>query len=217
MNFNELKEIFENYKYNFNLTLENDDGRLNSAINESKVIAEINTIFNSENIIYAKVREWYDIALQFENNFYPINIKISEGNSADNISSKKGLFYCLTGILPNDKRLSNINHWANYNKELNKFLDWNSKSDYYFLIIFKDTKQVLFTSLKHISELVPNGNNLPFQCKWKNNIKMTDRSEKEQILYIINTYIQSFKKKLAGLDELLQLEQSINGENNNVN
>lgn len=40
-----------------------------------------------------------------------------------------------------------------------------NNKDYYFLVINKtNNADIFFNSLKMLYELIPNGNNLPFQC-----------------------------------------------------
>jgi hypothetical protein len=51
------------------------------------------------------------------------------------------------------------------NKQYNKI----HKKDYYFIILNKTNKLVIINSVKGLSQLTPNINNLPFQVKWNNN------------------------------------------------
>ncbi len=89
--------------------------------------------------------------------------------------------------------------------------------DYYFLVINKNnTKDCFYTSLKRIKVLVPNGNNLPFQCDWSKNREFSDRSEIEAMKYILNIYIQSWDKKVKDypfeLKEMLVNNKFLNNE-----
>ena len=208
--FNLIKEIIETAFFsNTNLIqAKNKDGRLTSANSEDNVISFLKTLFN-ENNIDAIIQDapaprwWYDCLIIFDNGEkIPVNVKITEGNQADNVSSKKGMFYALTGLWP--ENIKGLNQWASFNEILLKNYNPNLDTDYYFIIYFKDNETFLFTSLKHIETLVPNGNNLPFQCKWKDADIYTSRSIKEQSYYILNTFIDSFIKKQSGLDVLLK-------------
>lgn len=182
------------------------DGRLASAESESTVIEHIMKVFSDVpevEVLEAPPRHWYDMSIQYKDKFYPINVKITTGKSADNISSKKGMFYALTGILPDN--VKGLDRWAVYNTELLKNLQIsNDDKDYYFIVYFKESGEFLFSSLKRLQVLVPNGNNLPFQCKWNDNILPSSRTPEEQNLYILNTFIDSFQKKVSGLDILLE-------------
>ncbi|HHS6526810.1 TPA: restriction endonuclease [Campylobacter jejuni] len=165
------------------------DGRLNSAENESAIINLLNMYFN--NIEIPKIRSWYDFKLTHIDKEIFINIKISDlnNNSADNISSKLGMGYALTGIT------NMSHHWEIFHNQIKQGLTLGY--DYYFLIINKqDTQDIFWTSLKRIETLVPNGNNLPFQCVWNRNRNFSKRNEKEAIYYILEQYIASWDKKI---------------------
>jgi len=210
-NFEYLKTTLESEAIT-DLLLDNsmEDGRLSSAISENTVIDYLADSLSNTDIYIEKAprpRYWYDFCIKYHGNFYPVNLKITEGRTADNISSKFGMFYALTGLQYDEiKDEGNLNHWEDFNKALKKFYCDNDK-DYYFLIVFKNTNKILFTSLKRIDTLVPNGNNLPFQCNWGKNISFTTRSREEQCAYILQTFTESFKRKVSGLDILLEWEQ----------
>ncbi|TLD85055.1 restriction endonuclease [Helicobacter sp. MIT 11-5569] len=172
------------------LTNESDDGRLNSATNEEIILKKL--IENFKEIKVPSIREWYDFRIVDKDEIF-INIKISDlSNSvADNCSSKLGMGYALSGI--KNMPLS----WDKFHKMLADELKIGY--DYYFLVINKnDTKDCFYTSLKRIQTLVPNGNNLPFQCDWSKNREFSDRSEIEATRYILKTYIESWDKKVKG-------------------
>lgn len=205
-NFNFLKkEIEESFMSNENLKHSNTgDGRLDSAESEISVISHIQKLFNNTDVkvlCAPKARYWYDIKIIYNNKEYPINIKITSGNSADNVSSKEGLFYSLTGLNPD--RTTGLTRWNTYNTLLTKNLNYSTDADYYFIIYFKQEEIFLFTSLKKLNKIVPNGNNLPFQCNWSENFIETTRSNKEQIDYLMETYFTSWVKKTSGFEPLM--------------
>lgn len=43
----------------------------------------------------AEARYWYDFSVSGPGFFIPVNVKVSSFKSADNLSSKEGLFYAL--------------------------------------------------------------------------------------------------------------------------
>lgn len=191
------------------LTNDHQDGRLNSAIDESRVIDVCEPILAKQGtqiIVPEKARFWYDFAFHHKGKFYPVNIKITSGLSADNVSSKEGLYHALTGFDPKSKKL---NSWENYIQALSNDFAVNDEADYYFLVIFKNEAKVLFTSLKQIHTLVPNGNNLPFQCCWGKNIIPTDRDLITQSFYLLDTFVQSYTKRSPGLDKLLSWRKTL--------
>lgn len=96
---------------NISLSKNNADGRINSVLNEDEVIKilleeqDSNYLLNKMELKIekaAKPRYWYDFLIKNNSNnfFCPINIKITNlnNNSNDNISSKEGLYFSLTGI-----------------------------------------------------------------------------------------------------------------------
>lgn len=174
------------------------DGRLDSALNEAEVLAWLKK-YIPEIKESKEIRKWYDCTYKG----YPFNIKITMGNTADNMSSKWGLLYAMTGISVEEyKGYGNINNWAPFNTALVKNVQCSNK-DYGFIVVFKDTKQIFLSSLKRVKVAVPNGNNLPLQIKWKDNLKYSDRTQEMQINYIMSIYKQSWLKKVSGLEPLM--------------
>lgn len=204
--FNELKTIFENLNYDpENLSHSTTgDGRLDSAESEEGVIRFLIDNLTSSEFQFktTEARSWCDVELYYKGEYFPINIKITAGKTADNVSSKKGMFYALTGVDP--ETVSGLNNWDGYINALQKYINHNNcKADYYFLVYFKGEGKFLFTSLKRIETLVPNGNNLPFQCNWGKNKTFTTRTPAEQEKYILEIFTQSYIRKAKGLDSLL--------------
>lgn len=175
---------------------DNDDGRINSATNENIVLNQLATRF--KNIYIPPLRWWYDFAIPLQNRLF-VNVKISDlsNNSADNCSSKLGMGYALSGIenLPTN--------WEAFHQILANEI--KTGYDYYFLVVNKNnTSDCFWTSLKRIKTLIPNGNNLPFQCDWSQNRGYSGRSDIEATQYILKTYIESWEKKVNGYPFILK-------------
>lgn len=209
--FEYLKETIENsFMSNNNLRLSTiGDGRLDSAESEPAIINHLIKLFQDtgvEIVPAPRARHWYDIQIKYNEHTYPVNIKITSGNSPDNVSSKLGLFYALTGIEP--ESITGLNTWQTYNEKIIENFNPGSNADYYFIIYFKTEEIFLFTSLKRINVLVPNGNNLPFQCKWSDNDTMTMRSVEDQCNYLMETYYTSWIKKVNGIEPLLKWKET---------
>jgi hypothetical protein len=153
------------------------------------------------------IRHWYDIKIDE----YYINIKVSTMESADNISSKIGLAYALTGKIDVSTKWDTFHEVVAETFHLNHSRNRGSGCDYYFLIIDKnDIEKSFWTSLKRIETLKPNGNNLPFQCVWNKNRHFSSRSDYEAEEYLLRQYLASLRKKESSLakvgvllDELL--------------
>lgn len=210
MDYSFLKDKIENSHLsysdmNFSTT---GDGRLDSAESEETVIKHLQSLFEGTDIkvfIPPAKRWWYDILIEYNGKKYPINIKITTGNSSDNISSKLGMFYTLTGRWPENEK--GLTKWESYNTSLVKYFNPSTEADYYFIVYFKKEEIFLFTSLKRLNTLVANGNNLPFQCKWSNNLENTTRSENEQCHYLMNVYFNSWIKKMSGFEPLMRWKE----------
>jgi len=124
---------------------------------------------------------------------FQLNIKITTTKTADNANSKNGLFYSLTG-----KRYVDNNSWKDYLKALRANIR-ETEHDYYFLIINKqDNQDIFFNSLKSLTKIVPNGNNLPFQIKWN-----------ENRIPVNKTFEEAKKMLLEGLGKSIELRADV--------
>lgn len=184
------------------------DGRIDSAESEPVIIEHLKALFNDTSVEIIETpgkRWWYDILIKYNDEIFPVNIKITSGNSNDNISSKLGMFYALTGIWPED--ISGLVRWENYNKLLTENFNPDINTDYYFIVYFKNEESFLFTSLKRLNMVVANGNNLPFQCKWSDNCEVTSRNRNEQSYYLMDIYFNSWLKKTNGFEPLMKWKE----------
>ncbi|MBZ0284556.1 MAG: hypothetical protein K8L97_27705 [Anaerolineae bacterium] len=182
------------------------DGRINSQKNERQISQALEFFSlssewfqsNRLSLHVAPARFWYDFAVTIgEGVFIPVNVKVSALRTSDNLSSKEGVFYALTGIHPQDVR---INNWERFSIELSRCIGRNPFADYYFLIVSKeDPGDVFWTSLKKINELVPNGNNPPFQCHWGKNRLRNDRGNEEAQTYILSILRKTFSLRAEAL------------------
>ena len=182
--FKLLNEIIKNIEREIELIETEEDGRVNSMLSEKNILKLIESYCGKERIKFiphSNFRSWYDFALEYEGKFVPVNIKISKCNSCDNVSSKEGMLFAITGLMPNS---SNCRNWNVFNKTLadnrNKELD----TDYYFIVINKKTKEVFPMSLLSANSLIANGNNLPFQINWGKNKTISEKNRKESIKYV---------------------------------
>ena len=183
---------------NLSLTNTNRDGRINSAINESEVLNIIHQKFEIE---YPKKRDWKDFSItDVDGKYIPVNIKVAETITTDNLNCKIGIYYALTGKLPT---FDNQIDWGNYLEKLRNDICENDL-DYYFLIINKNKlNDIYVTSLKLIKNIVPNGNNLPFQAKWSDNKTLVKRSFNDAKDYILITMGKSFKLRSKVYEQFL--------------
>ncbi len=175
-------------KENFKLKNTFEDGRLNASINEDQILKLIRKEYE---INIPKSRSWFDFSIETENIFYPVNIKVTNTTHQDNLNCKLGIYYSLTGHLPD---FPNEIRWLHYFEKLKNNLGKNKSKDYFFLVINKsDLTDVFVNSLKGLNSIYPNGNNLPFQCKWADNKMFKKRKFKDSQDFLLKTFGESIK------------------------
>lgn len=182
------------------------DGRLNSQVNERQIsqALQLYAVANEDfglagcSIEISPPRFWYDFLVKAPGIYLPVNVKVSSLEGNDNLSSKEGVFFALTGL---DPKSIKINDWERYCEGIGSYLGNDPTADYYFLVINKKKPgDVFWTSLKRLSELTPNGNNPPFQCNWAKNRTHTQRSEVEAQNYILRILRQTFVLRAKALE-----------------
>lgn len=221
-NYEELKKILDflikhlkeewikgNYENKLN---KKEDGRINSQEYEEFILEIIEKGIKKEytniQFIKPKIREWYDFALKLnldeKEYFIPINIKtkdmIKNKHGADNLSSKKGLFWSLTG------KEVETNKWDDFFETLlkNTQKDLDYIYDYFLLVFFKNKDNIqdsFWTSLRLIpdAEIRVNGNNLPFQIKHTGKKLCKPRSHQENFNFYLGILIKSIFKRCSSI------------------
>lgn len=158
----------------FNHSLKNADGRINSCFDEDKLIELLITEFGKR-IKKSKIRMWYDIlVLDYMYGWLPVNIKSTTMKTSDNIGN---LSICVYAYTNENLNLHTTKTYKNgemsiilCNKLKNKDYNYKNKKDYYFIILDKTNNcNVVINSLKGLTELRSNINNLPFQVCWNKN------------------------------------------------
>ena len=191
--FKELTDFIKTTEFSY-IYNESADGRVNSSLNEDIVLDKLKAEF-PDDIELPNIRCWYDFKYKGE----PVNLKISNMKAPDNISSKKGMAYALTGIDGDEFSGS----WDHFHEKLFNNLGKDKNADYYLLIVNSNNFNDCFcTSLKSINNLRSNGNNLPFQCNWSENREIVERTFEESKDYILSVYYESWKKKTSPFKKL---------------
>jgi hypothetical protein len=186
------------------------DGRIESALLEKTVLKSIKEYY--ENFKFGDFilkdgedRNWYDFVFESNceteaNDLIPINIKITKlSKSADNLNSKEGIFFALTGINPKNQNISTRN-WNKYFENLSETINFNISNayDYYFIVLKKEANTLInafWTSLKRLNQIKANGNNLPFQAIWFENQTRTTRDSHDSIIFLIGKFLESLQKR----------------------
>jgi hypothetical protein len=178
------------------------DQRINSINDESTIIKKIINLYKTNKFLNYKLdigppRHWYDFALinnEDNDDIIPFNIKVSSLNT-DNISSKKGIFYALTGENPENHK---IDRWDSFMKKIFELIpsSFPSYKDYYFLVFNKKViNDCYWTSLKNLNELNSNASNLPFQSNWEKNRTRKERVYLDAVRFILTSLNKSHIKR----------------------
>ena len=158
----------------FQFSTQNEDGRINSCIDEDEIIKLLIGKFG-EKIKKPKIRMWYDIlAFDYMYGWIPINIKTTTTVTSDNTGNLAMCVHAYTNEILDihrDKSYGNGKmSYILFDKLKNKRYNTNNKKDYYFIVLNKtDASDIIVNSIKGLTLLTPNINNLPFQVNWSKN------------------------------------------------
>jgi hypothetical protein len=165
-----IQKYLQSYQYN--CSNENEDGRMNSCIDENKIINILQDKYSTR-IQIPKIRYWYDILiLDFYYGWIPVNIKTTTTLSPDNVGN---LALCVHSYTDHKLNLENTYNNGIMSKILidklhNKSFNRTLKKDYYFIVLNKLTpNDIIINSMRGLSNLTPNSHNLPFQICWNKN------------------------------------------------
>ena len=176
-----------------NVSESHEDGRVNSIDDEDTIIDLLVEKFG-DNIETPPPRCWWDIKVFG----YPLNIKSSRfGNAADNFSSKAAILYALTDLPEEEVTCTS---WKSFQNKLQMNSSQEKPRDYYIIVLDKTTNKVYLQSLKSLQKLTSNGNNLPFQIKWKDNTHPIERNYLQSYDFLIQCYKDSVRKKILSHD-----------------
>jgi hypothetical protein len=178
----------------FKFSNANEDGRINSCNDEDEVIKLLINKFGNV-IKRPKIRMWYDIMV-FDVIFgwLPVNIKTTTTLTNDNTGNLAMCVYSYTNENLDLNKSYDNGKMSNIliDKFKNKEYNYISKKDYYFIVLNKqNSDDIIINSLKGLSVLTPNINNLPFQICWNKNIKIK-----------INKFIECLKKPKPNWKEI---------------
>jgi len=179
----------------FQFSNQNDDGRINSCIDEDEVIRILTYKFGDK-IVKPKIRMWYDILVRdFTYGWIPVNIKTTTTKTSDNTGNLAMCVHAYTNEyldVQRDKSYENGPMSSILFDKLKKGeYNYKAKKDYYFIVLNKlDSKDIIVNSVKGLSLLTPNINNLPFQVCWDKN----RRFNYENINKKVAMFIESLQK-----------------------
>ena len=158
----------------FSFSKQNEDGRINSCIDEDGIIMLLNEKFDNK-IKKPKIRMWYDILVfDYTYGWIPVNIKTTTTITSDNTGNLAMCVYAYTDEILDihrDKTYENGKMSELLFKKLQeKKYNKTNKKDYYFIVLNKtDSQDIIINSVKGLTILTPNSNNLPYQICWNKN------------------------------------------------
>jgi hypothetical protein len=173
-------------RQSFQFAKNNEDGRINSCIDEESVILILIDNLGGR-IKKPKIRMWYDIlAFDYLYGWIPINIKTTTTITCDNTGNLAMCVYSYTDEILDihrDKSYENGKMSILLIDKL-RYNQYNTipKKDYYFIVMNKtNSRDVIVNSVKGLTILTPNVNNLPFQICWNKNRIFTYGSIKDKV------------------------------------
>lgn len=141
---------------------------------------------------------WYSFQVPDGGKNLSVKLKVSSFSRADNLNCKLGIYYALTGVTP---AMSEATTWDRFFQMLALNLDYDCQEDFFFLVVNRlDPSDIFCNSLKGLSDIQPNGSNLPFQCKWSDNREPSQRSNQDATKYILAQFEKSAKLRAEMLD-----------------
>lgn len=181
-----IKNILDNH--DIKLCNENDDGRVNSCMDEDEVVKILFKELPTR-IYIPNIRMWYDILVRdYRYGWLPINIKSTSMQTSDNVGNLAMCVYAYT-----NEPLDLYKHYQNgkisqilLQKLKDKEYNLIDKKDYYFVVIGKKNNDIIINSIKGLTYLTPNINNLPFQVLWNKNRIYARKTIYENISLFIN-------------------------------
>lgn len=196
----------------FQCSVKQEDGRINSCIDEANIIKLLIKKFGNK-IKKPKFRMWYDIlGFDYMYGWIPINIKTTTTRTSDNSGNLAMCVHAYTDKvldISRDRtyengRMSNIL----LSKLKNKRYNTKNKKDYYFLVLNKtDTSEVIINSIKGLNTLTPNINNLPFQVCWYKNKSFEYKNINKRVKMFIDclqkpkpSWKETFMSNIRSLD-----------------
>lgn len=187
-------------KHTIELCKTNNDGRINSCMDEDKIIQILSNKLGNR-IHIPDARMWYDILVSdFQYGWLPVNIKTTTTITSDNTGNLAMCVYSYTDE-PLDlyTRYNNGDvHRTLSEKIRNREFNYKNKKDYYFVVVNKNnSNDIIVNSIKGLDTLTPNINNLPFQVRWDRNRIFNYKP----ITECVNMFIEAIKRPKPGWRE----------------
>jgi hypothetical protein len=179
------------------------DGRIESAIKEKEYLDKLNDLLIASNpdfwIVRPGDRYWYDIKI----NEIPINLKLTVGGG-DNALNKTAIAYSMSGD-DNVPLKMNIGQFFEHLKKIPKKEVRDRSSEYHYLVLNKNTGQLLFKSIFDIHSYKSNPSNI-MQINWTKEFLNADykvvsnEDYKAKVRELLKTVQRSVKQLISSMD-----------------
>lgn len=181
-----------------------EDGRSQSANLEAQILTLLKghllQKYPSWSIELSKARAFYDLKI---NGIY-INLKLTAGKTADNSSSKKGIYYSITG---QESCYPASSNWNTFYKMLQQakaqghFKKVREKaSEYHYLVIHKTTGAAIFKPIFDIHTYKSNPSN-DLQIHWNNEFAHADHTTTDELyLSKVESLLDTIQNSCRGVD-----------------
>ena len=176
------------------------DGRITSAVKEREYLNLLENGLKLKGYIFEHQpvdRWWWDFRL----NGIPFNLKLTTGGT-DNAFNKVAIIYTISGQEVEKKNM-NYNQFYTVVKDCPKKSGRDHMTEYHYLVVNKDSGDVLLKSILDIHTYKSNPCN-DLQINWKNEFKNSEfvaQSFKEKIQELLKTVQTSVRQAMASMKE----------------
>lgn len=185
-----------------------DDGRITSAVKETEYLDKLEQRLLESNpefrIERPKARHWYDVRI----NGVPINLKLTTGGT-DNAFNKVAIVYSISGEEIVKKNM-NFNRWFEYLKGVGKKVTRDRASEYHYLVLNKESGELLFKSIFDIHSYKSNPCN-DMQINWTQEFlhldhMTSDEDYKNKVRELLKTVQKSVKQLISSMSEFSEAD-----------
>jgi hypothetical protein len=191
-----IQQAAKKTNINFSVKDAEEDGRLDSAVKEKAYLKVfIKSLPDGFKVEIPKARYWYDITI----NGIPINLKLTTGKT-DNAFNKQAVeATMLCGGKHRTTQNSNYNTFYSNLKQCSKN-GRNLLTEYHYLVINKNTGEILFKPLLDIHTYKTNPSNI-MQINWTNEFKEVSykcpdhKAKIRELLKVIQTSLREWYER----------------------
>ena len=198
--YNTIITVCSKIKIHFGVV---EDGRIASAVKESEYLDQLEQLLLLGNpdfqVERPRARHWYDVRI----NGIPINLKLTTGGT-DNAFNKVAIAYSMSSEEIQKKNM-NYNKWFSYLKSVAIKQDRDRSTEYHYLVLNKNTGDLLFKSIFDIHSYKSNPCN-DMQISWSHEFlnaeyRTADEEYKKKVRELLKTVQRSVKQLIESMSE----------------